>query len=100
MEPVFYGDTMKAEDEVIKTIEALKAAGFEPVDAIFKGMITVMKKSQLQWIQQLADAQEAVGTITIVYKTPDGGVRTVEIPIGEEEETEQAQPEEAVPGGQ
>ncbi len=73
---------MNAEEEVIKTIEALRSAGFEPVDAIFKGMITVMKKSQLQWIQQLADAKEAVGTITIIYKTPDGDVRTIEIPIG------------------
>ncbi len=76
---------MKADEEVIKTLEALKSAGFEPVDAIFKGMITVMKKSQLEWLQQLADAKEAVGTITIVYKTPDGGIRTVEIPVGEEE---------------
>ncbi len=88
---------MNAEEEVIKTIEALKSAGFEPVDAIFKGMITVMKKSQLEWIQQLADAKEAVGTITIVYRTPDGDVRTIEIPIGNisEEEGEAGGAEQA-----
>ncbi|MDN5358330.1 MAG: hypothetical protein PWP76_173 [Candidatus Diapherotrites archaeon] len=74
---------MKASEEVIKTLEMLKSAGFEPVDAIFKGMITVMNKSQLEWIQGLADAKEAVGTITIIYKTPDGDVRTIEIPVGE-----------------
>ncbi len=74
---------MKASEEVIKTLEMLKSAGFEPVDAVFKGMITVMKKSQLDWLQQLADAKEAVGTIAVIYKTPDGDVRTVEIPIGE-----------------
>ncbi|HIQ09951.1 MAG TPA: hypothetical protein EYH23_00310 [Euryarchaeota archaeon] len=80
---------MKASEEVIKTIEMLKSAGFEPVDAIFKGMITVLKKSQLEWIQQLADAKEAVGTITIIYKTPDGDIRTIEIPVGEVSEEEE-----------
>jgi len=79
---------MKASEEVLKTLEMLRSAGFEPVDAIFKGMITVLKKSQLEWIQQLADAKEAVGTITIIYKTPDGDVRAIEIPVGEVPEEE------------
>lgn len=82
---------MKAEEELIKTLEMLKSAGFEPVDAVFKGMIAVMKKSTLHMIQELADQGEAIGTLTVIYKTPDGGVRTIEIPIGaEEEEAEQA----------
>jgi len=80
---------MKTSEEVIKTLEMLESAGFKPVDAIFKGMITVLKKSQLEWIQQLADEKEAVGTITIIYKTPDGDVRTVEIPVGEVPEGEE-----------
>ena len=77
---------MKAEEELIKTLEMLKSAGFEPVDAVFKGMIAVMNKSTLHMIQELADQGEAIGTLTVIYKTPDGGVRTIEIPIGAEEE--------------
>ncbi len=73
---------MKAEEEVVKTIEALKNGGFEPIDAVFKGMIAVMKKSTLHMIQELADAQEAVGSIVILYKNPDGEIRSIEIPIG------------------
>ncbi len=82
---------MKAIEEVVKTLEMLKNAGFEPVDAIFKGMVAVMNKSTLQMIQDLADKGEAIGTLTIIYKTPDGDLRTIEIPIGaEEEQAEQA----------
>ncbi len=81
---------MKAEEELIKTLEMLKNAGFQPVDAIFKGMVAVMNKSTLHMIQELADQGEAIGTLTVIYKTPDGGVRTIEIPIGAEEEAEEA----------
>ena len=79
---------MKAEEEVLKTIEALKNAGFEPIDAVFKGMIAVMKKSTLHMIQELADAQEAIGSIVILYKNPDGELRSVEIPVGKVSEGE------------
>ena len=94
------GENMKAEEEVIKTLEMLKNAGFEPVDAIFKGMVAVMKKSVLHLIQELADQGEAVGTLTVIYKTPDGGLRSIEIPIGSEEEEAQAsqQPNNATTG--
>ena len=88
---------MKAEEELIKTLEMLKSAGFEPVDAIFKGMIAVMNKSTLHLIQELADKGEALGTLTVIYKTPDGGVRTIEIPIGNVEEGSE-QPNNTPPG--
>ena len=82
---------MKPIEEVLKTLEMLKNNGFQPVDAVFKGMIAVMNKSTLELIQNLADKGDAVGTLTIIYKTPDGGIRTIEIPIGgEEEQAEQA----------
>lgn len=77
---------MKPVEEVIKTLEMLKNAGFEPVDAIFKGMVAVMNKGTLEMIQELADKGEAIGTLTVIYKTPDGGLRTIEIPIGAEGE--------------
>ncbi len=80
---------MKAEEEVIKTLEMLKNAGFEPFDAVFKGLIVVMDKDTLHKIQELADKKEAVGSITVFYKTPDGDVRTIEIPIGEIPEEEE-----------
>jgi len=80
---------MKAEEEVIKTLEMLKSAGFQPVDAIFKGMLAVMKKSTLELIQKLADEGEALGTITVVYKTPDGNMRSIDIPIGEAQDQEE-----------
>ncbi len=82
------GIYMNAEEEVIKTLEALKSAGFEPVDAVFKGMIAVMKKSTLHMIQELADQQEAIGSIVILYKNPDGELRSIEIPVGKVPEGE------------
>ncbi|NPA86476.1 MAG: hypothetical protein GXO00_00490 [Candidatus Diapherotrites archaeon] len=84
---------MKPIEEVIKTLEMLKSAGFEPVDAIFKGMVAVMNKSTLQLIQDLADKGEAIGTLTIIYKTPDGELRTIEIPIGAPTEAGQQAPQ-------
>jgi len=77
---------MNAEEEVIKTLEMLKNAGFEPVDAVFKGMIAVMNKSTLHTIQQLADQKEAIGSIVVLYKNPDGELRSIEIPVGNVEE--------------
>lgn len=77
---------MKAEEELLKTLQMLEQAGFKPVDAIFKGMVAVMNKSTLHMIQELADQGEAIGTLTVIYKTPDGDVRSIEIPIGETEE--------------
>lgn len=82
------GEHMNAEEEVLRTLEALKSAGFKPVDAVFKGMIAVMRKSTLHMIQELADAQEAVGSIVILYKNPDGELRSVEIPVGKVAEGE------------
>jgi hypothetical protein len=76
---------MKAEEELLKTLEMLENAGFKPVDAIFKGMVAVMDKNTLHIIQELADKGEAIGTLTVIYKTPDGDVRSIEIPIGEVE---------------
>lgn len=83
------GEVMKAEEEVMKTLEMLQNAGFQPVDAIFKGMLAVMKRSTLEMLQKLADEGEALGTITVVYKTPNGGLRSIEIPIGEEQDQEE-----------
>ncbi len=73
---------MKPYEEVVKTLEMLKSAGFEPVDAVFRGAIVVMNKEVMQLIEKLAENDEAMGSITIVYRTPDGQLRSIEIPIG------------------
>jgi len=74
---------MKVKDEVLKTIDALKKAGFNPVDAVFEGAVGVKEDTTLAFMDKLNDSQLVSGVVRIIYVTSDEQVRFVEIPIGQ-----------------
>ncbi len=75
------GGSVSVAEEVVKLLEILKSAGFEPVDATFRGSISVLNKSTLEFIDKLVKEGEAAGTLVVVYRYGDG-IRMVEIPVG------------------
>ena len=74
---------MKIKEEVLKVIDAMKKAGFTPVDAVFEGAVGVKEDTTLAFMDKLNDAQMVSGVIRVIYTTPDNGVRFVEIPVGQ-----------------
>ncbi|MFA5247317.1 MAG: hypothetical protein WC408_05510 [Candidatus Micrarchaeia archaeon] len=82
---------MKVKDEVLTVIDALKKAGFTPVDAVFEGAVGVKEDTTLAFMDKLNDAQMVSGVVRVIYTTADNGVRFVEIPVGEQKGGEQAE---------
>lgn len=81
---------MDITDEVEKTIDALKKAGFNPFDAVFEGAIGVKDEDTLALVQKLSEKQMAQGVVRVVYSAGDeNAVRYVEIPVGEQSEEAQ-----------
>ncbi|MEM0475267.1 MAG: hypothetical protein QW343_00520 [Candidatus Norongarragalinales archaeon] len=74
---------MKIKEEVLKTIESLKKAGFNPVDAVFEGAVGVKEDSTLAFLDKLDDAQMISGVVRVIYTTDGDNVRFVEIPVGQ-----------------
>ena len=79
---------MKVKDEVLTVIDALKKAGFTPVDAVFEGAVGVKEDTTLAFMDKLVDAQMVSGVVRVIYTTSDNNVRFVEIPVGEQKEQE------------
>ncbi len=73
---------MKVKDEVLKVIDALKKAGFEPVDAVFEGAVGVKEDTTLAFMDKLNDLQTVSGVIRVIYTVEKDQVRFVEIPVG------------------
>ncbi len=73
---------MKIKDEVLKVIDALKKAGFEPVDAVFEGAVGVKEDTTLAFMDKLNDLQTVSGVIRVIYTVDKDQVRFVEIPVG------------------
>ena len=74
---------MKIKDEVLKTIDALKKAGFNQVDAVFEGAVGVKEDTTLAFMDKLNDNQMVSGVIRVIYTLGDDNVRFVEIPVGQ-----------------
>jgi hypothetical protein len=74
---------MKIKDEVLKTIDSLKKAGFNPVDAVFEGAVGVKEDTTLAFLDKLDDNQMISGVVRVIYTTDGDNVRFVEIPIGQ-----------------
>ncbi|MFH0971574.1 MAG: hypothetical protein V1835_03320 [Candidatus Micrarchaeota archaeon] len=74
---------MKIKDEVMKTIDALKKAGFNPVDAVFEGAVGVKEDTTLAFMDKLNDNQMVSGVIRVIYTLDEDNVRFVEIPVGQ-----------------
>ena len=73
---------MAVRDEVTKTYKMVKDAGFEVVDVIFEGAMTVKGKDILGHIEELAKDRRAIGVIRIVYTAGEEKTRIIEIPVG------------------
>lgn len=80
---------LSVKEEVLKTIDALKNAGFTPVDAVFEGAVGVKEDTTLAFMDKLNDAQLANGVIRVIYTTDGQSVRFVEIPVGQQQEQTQ-----------
>lgn len=74
---------MKVKEEVLKTIDMIKKAGFTPVDAVFEGAVGVKEDTTLAFMDKLNDAQMVSGVIRVIYTLKDDNVRFVEIPVGQ-----------------
>jgi len=74
---------MKIKDEVLKTIDSLKKAGFNPVDAVFEGAVGVKEDTTLAFMDKLNDNQMVSGVIRVIYTAGDDNVRFLEIPVGQ-----------------
>ena len=55
------------QEEVTKTYRMIKEAGFEIVDVIFEGAMTVKGKELLGQIEALSTERKAIGVVRIVY---------------------------------
>lgn len=80
---------MKVKDEVLKTIEALKKGGFEPVDAVFEGAVGVKEDTTLAFMDKLNDANMVSGVIRVIYSAGGDQARFVEIPVGQPQQAEE-----------
>ncbi len=74
---------MKIKDEVLKVIDSLKKAGFNPVDAVFEGALGVKEDTTLAFMDKLNDSQMVSGVIRVIYTSDEDNVRFVEIPVGQ-----------------
>lgn len=81
---------MKIKDEVLGIIDALKKAGFNPVDAVFEGAVGVKDDTTLETMDKLNSSQLVSGVIRVIYTSDDEQVRFVEIPVGQQQEGKQA----------
>lgn len=74
---------MKIKEEIQKTLDALKASGFTPVDAVFEGAVGVKEDTTLAFIDKLNDSNLVNGVIRVIYTVGEDSVRFIEIPVGQ-----------------
>lgn len=77
---------MKVKEEVLSVIDALKKAGFTPVDAVFEGAVGVKEDTTLAFMDKLNDNNMVSGVIRVIYSAGTDQVRFVEIPVGQPQE--------------
>lgn len=82
---------VKVKDEVLKVIDALKKAGFEPVDAVYEGAVGVKEDTVLSFMDALNEKQLVSGVIRVIYTAGGDQVRFVEIPVGQPPQGEGAE---------
>jgi hypothetical protein len=74
------------EDEVKTTYKMLKENNFKVSEIIFEGGVSVKDTSALSSLQQWADNGKAFGVVHVIYFTPDGQQRVIDITAGKMEE--------------
>lgn len=91
---------MAIRDEVMKTLDMLKKAGYNPVDAVFEGAVGVKEDTTLAFVDKLDEKQLVSGVIRIIYTADGEQVRFVEIPVGQGGEQQLEQQMGGGAGGQ
>ncbi|MBN3037693.1 MAG: hypothetical protein JW834_04585 [Candidatus Diapherotrites archaeon] len=79
---------MTMEDEVRTTYKMLKDNDFKVAEIIFEGGISVKDTAVLAQLQALTDSGKAFGVVHVIYSTPDGQQRVIDITTGKPEEGE------------
>jgi len=74
---------MTVKEEVLKMVSALKNSGFQPMDIIFEGAISVKGEKILDALDEAVAEKAISGVVRIVYLAGENAVRFVEIPLGE-----------------
>ncbi|MBI5036693.1 hypothetical protein HZC09_05110 [Candidatus Micrarchaeota archaeon] len=74
---------MAIKDEVLKTLDMLKKAGYTPVDAVYEGAVGVKEDTTLAFMDKLDEKQLVSGVIRVIYTTDGKQVRFIEIPVGQ-----------------
>ncbi len=74
---------MPVKEEVMKTYKMVKDAGFDVVDVIFEGSMTVKGKDLLAQLEELAISNKALGVVSVIYSAGQDKVRKIDIPVGE-----------------
>jgi hypothetical protein len=74
---------MSIGEEVVKTYKMVKEAGFEVVDVIFEGSMTVKGKDVLAQLEELAGKNKALGMVKVIYSAGPDKLRQIEIPVGD-----------------
>ena len=83
---------MKIADEVSKLIQSLKSAGFNPVDAVFEGAISVKEDTTLAFVDKMNEADLVSGSVKIIYTIGDEEqIRVIEIPVGTQQQQDQTE---------
>ncbi len=77
------------EEEVKQTYKMLKDAGMNVVEIIFEGGLSVKNTDVLHQLQDMVDQGKAYGVVHVVYTTPEGKQRMIDIPTQEEEAKEE-----------
>jgi len=74
---------MAMREEVMKTYKMVKDAGFDVIDVIFEGSMTVKGKDILGQLEELSVGNKAVGVVKVIYSAGTDKLRQIEIPVGE-----------------
>ena len=74
---------MAMREEVMKTYKMVKDAGFDIIDVIFEGSMTVKGKDILSQLEELSAGNKAVGVVKVIYSAGSDKLRQIEIPVGE-----------------
>ena len=73
---------MGMREEVLKSYNMLKDAGFKVEDIVFEGAMSVKDKGILDKIEALSDGRSAYGNVRILYSVDKDQTRNIIIPVG------------------
>lgn len=73
---------MAMKEEVMKSYQMLRDAGFRVEDIVFEGAMSVKNKTVLEKLQDLSEQGASYGNVRIIYSVDKEQVRNIIIPVG------------------